>query len=457
MSERASQRTTLLATCLGLFMAQLDTTVVNLALPAVGKDLGGEIGDLQWIVDAYNLTFASLLLTGGVLGDRFGRKPVFVVGLALFTAASLFCALASTLAMLTAGRALQGVGAAVELPGTLAILAAAFPDPHERARAIASWAGVLGLALALGPTAGAFMVDQLGWAAIFLLNVPIGLVTLVLAARALPSTGPNPKAGFDAAGQVAFALCLAALTAAAIESHAVGWRSPAVLGALGLSAGALVAFVAAEHRATRPIVPLLLFRDRGFATAIAVAGLMTFGMYGLLFIVSLYLQGVRGGSAFTAGLELLPMSLVFVVVSHVTGRLQARVGARWLMGAGMACMGTGLLVLAGVTPATGYAILGLVFLLIGIGLGLNAGPVMSTAVSRAPTEKAGAASGVANAARMVGATLGVAILGALLPAGAASQGADAGAFIAGMRSALTVGGLAILSGAVLAVVGLRPQ
>lgn len=456
MTEATTKRLTLLALCLGLFVTQLDTTVVNLALPSIQRSFDGNVALLQWVVDAYNLVFATLLLTGGLLGDRFGRKRVFLMGLAIFTAGSAICGAAPSQAALIAGRAVQGLGAAIELPGTLAILTATFADERERARAVATWASMAGLSLAIGPTMGALMIDWFDWKSIFLLNLPVGALNFIVAARVIPAMAPNRKIGLDVPGQISFAVALAALTFAAIESAATGWLSVTVLAFLVCALMALATFLAVERRSARPMVPLALFGIREVATAVTIAALMTFGMYGFLFIVSLYLQSMRGTSALVAGLELLPMSLTFIVVSHLAGHWQSRLGARWLMVGGMACMGCGLLALSGATQSTDYAMLAAGFIIIGVGLGLNTAPVMGMAVGSAPRDKAGVASGLANAGRLVGATLGVAILGALLPARSAGGDLAVAAFMAGMRHAFVTGGVGMLAGAALALVNLRP-
>jgi DHA2 family methylenomycin A resistance protein-like MFS transporter len=456
MNGSATKSLTLLALCLGLFVTQLDTTVVNLALPSIERSFDGDVALLQWVVDAYNLVFAAFLLTGGLLGDRFGRKRVFLVGLVIFTAGSLVCGTAPSQAILVAGRALQGLGAAIELPGTLAILTATFTDERERARAVATWASMAGFSLAIGPTMGALMIDWFGWESIFLLNLPIGIVNFILASRTIPAMASNRAIGLDLPGQLSFAVALAALTFAAIESPAAGWLSGSVLAFLACALAALAVFVVVERRSARPMMPLALFGIREVATAVIIAGLMTFGMYGFLFIVSLYLQSVRGASALIAGLQLLPMSLSFILVSHLAGRWQTRLGTRWLMVGGMACMGSGLLALSDATPSTGYGLLAAGFVVIGIGLGLNTAPVMGLAVGSAPRDKAGVASGLANAGRLVGATLGVAILGALLPARSATGALAAPAFLDGMRHAFAIGGIGMLAGSAFALVNLRP-
>ncbi len=444
---------TLLAMCLGLFMPQIDTNAVNLALPSVQSSLHTDVGALQWIIDSYNLMFASLLVTGGTLGDLFGRKRLFLTGVVLFTLASLLCALAPTLSWLVAGRVLQGVGAALELPGTLSILSVTFPDPQERTRAIAIWASVLGLSLALGPTVGAFLVDTFGWQSIFFLNLPIGLLTLAITFSAVGESSHPEGRHIDLPGQVLLALCLVTLTYAVIESQAKGWGSPLILGCLASAIVCLVGFVVVEQRTAGSMVPLDIFRQRTFSSALAIASMMTFGMYGLFFLLSLYLQSIKHNSPLLAGLQYLPLSITFVILSPFVGRLVNRFGPRWLMAIGMALMGCGLLLFTSLTTGTSYAFLIAVMALIGVGLACNTGPVMAVAVGSVPPARSGLASGLGNVARMLGATLGVAVLGAILAShltGNHTTGTTP--FLTGLHTAFLVGGCIELAGSVLAIV-----
>jgi MFS transporter, DHA2 family, methylenomycin A resistance protein len=450
LSARWIKALTLLAMCLGLFMPQLDTTVVNLALPSIQRSLHTNIGALQWIIDSYNLTFASLLLLGGTLGDLFGRRRIFLIGLALFTAGSLLCGLAVTFPLLVIGRVLQGVGAALELPGTLSILTITYPDHKERERAIGIWASMAGIALGIGPTAGAFLVDTLGWQSIFFMNIPIGLLTLVITVGVVGESFHAEGRRVDLPGQVLVALSLTALTYAVIESQAWGWSSLLIVGGLVLAVACLVAFILIERSVRAPMVPLDIFRQRAFSAALAIASMMTFGMYGMFFLISLYLQSIKDASPLLAGLQLLPLSITFIILSPVAGRLMNRFGPRWLMTIGMALMGAGLLLFTTLTPGTAYGFLVIVMALIGIGLGFNMGPVLAVAVGSVPPERSGMASGLANVARMLGATLGVAILGSIL-AGHLVSGHGSAPFMAGLHTAFLVGGCIELLGAVLTI------
>ena len=440
---------TLIATCLALFLGQVDTTAVNLALPAIGHDLSGGISGLQWVVDAYNVTFAAFLLTGGTLGDRFGRRRLFRIGVAVFVLGSTVCALAPGLPVLLAGRVAQGVGSGMMLPQSLAILATAFPGQRERNRAMAAWSIVAGSGLAVGPTLGGLAVQTLGWQSIFWINVPIGIAALVLTLRHVPESR-NPKARtLDPLGQVLAIASLGLLTFVAVQGRDLGWSSPATLACL---AGALLgpaAFIAVERRRRDPMIPLDLLRRGQLPVAVIVAACMTFGMYGLFMLASLMFQQERGASALGAGLAMLPLAVAATVLSPLTGRLVTRHGPRLPMTAGMSAMGAGVLIFAIAGADANLLVLELAFTIIGIGLALNTGPVVGVAVSAVAPELAGLASGIANLARMFGATLGVAVQGTVMAV--ASAGAGSGPhFVHGLRTAVAVGCAVEFVGAVVA-------
>jgi DHA2 family methylenomycin A resistance protein-like MFS transporter len=449
-SARWIKSLTLLAMCLGLFMPQLDTTVVNLALPGIQKSLHTNIDALQWIIDSYNLTFASLLLLGGTLSDLFGRRRIFLIGLTLFTSGSLLCGFATTFPLLLIGRVLQGVGAALELPGTLSILTITYPDPKERERAIGIWASMAGIALGIGPTAGAFLVDTLGWQSIFFMNIPIGFLALVITVAIVGESFHPEGRRVDLPGQALVAFSLMTLTYAVIEGQAWGWSSPLIIGGLILAALCLVGFIQVEQRTRAPMIPLDIFKQRTFSATLTIASMMTFGMYGMLFLISLYLQSVRYDSALLAGLQLLPLSITFIIASPAAGRLMSRTGPRLLMTIGMTLMGGGILLFATLTPETAYNFLVVVMALIGIGVGFTMGPVLAVAVGSVSHKRSGMASGLANVARMLGATLGVAALGSILASHLVSKHGSA-PFIAGLHAAFLVGGCIELLGAVLAI------
>ncbi len=440
----------LIITCIGVFLAQLDTSIVNLALRQIGAGLGAGVKELQWVTDAYNLAYASFLLAGGTLGDTYGRRRLFVGGIALFAAGSLVCGLAPNNTVLIGGRAVSGLGAALAVPTSLAILSDAYPHATERAKAIGIWASCNALAWLVGPALGGLVVGQLGWRSVFLIVVPIGIVAAIMTLVQIAEGRRAANRAIDVPGQVLGALTLGAFAFGFIEAPHWGWTSAATIVCLITALAALVAFVIAERRAHAPLLPLGIFGTATFTAAAGVATTMTFGMYAMLFLMPLYLQVVHGASALVVGLEMLPMSIAFFVVSQRSGALVVRVGARAMMTLGMAAMAAGLLVLSAIGPNTGLAQVEFAFLIIGIGLGLNTGPVLSVAVTVAPKAHSGTASSVINTARMVGATLGVALLGGLFAMHAGSEPSSAAAIVAGVRPAMLGGALAEGLGAVLA-------
>lgn len=432
-------RTVLLTLCLGVLMAQVDTSVVNLAVRRIGADLGAGMAGLQWVLDGYNLAYAALLLTGGALGDLYGRRRVFAIGVAVFALGSAACALAPGLPMLIAGRAVAGAGAALLLPCSLAMLRVAWPDPAERGRALGVWAGCNGAATAIGPTLGGALIRAFGWRSVFLLVLPLSIAALVLALRCLPESADPRGRRLDPAGQALGALALGALALGVIGGAGAVGRAVAFAAA----AAAFVAFLAVERRGgAAALVPLALFARPGFRGALAVTGAMTFGMYGLLFLLPLCWQAAGALDVGGAGIALLPMSLAFLLLSSRSGRLAERFGARAMTACGMALIGAGLLILAGTRSGAPLALAEAGLTLTGIGMALNTGPVLGVAVEAAPPARAGTASALANAARMVGATLGVAVSGALFEA--------LGGGGAGLRGAMLAGGAVALGGAAVA-------
>jgi DHA2 family methylenomycin A resistance protein-like MFS transporter len=440
----------LLATSLGVLIAQVDTSVVTLAVKRIGADFGATVSGLQWTIDLYNLVYASFLLTGGALGDLYGRRRVFVAGIGLFALGSLVCAAAPDTATLLAGRAITGLGAALELPMSLVLLALAYPEPKERQHALGIWASCNGLAFIVGPTLGGLLVETAGWRSIFYLILPLCAWALLLAWRAVPESAAPGKRRLDLPGQAAAIAALGGFAFAAIEGAHLGWRSAPVAAAAALGIAGSIGFVAPERRSTHGLVPLALFRSRPFSASLAIAAAMTFGMYALLFLVPLYLQNVRGDGPLMAGARLLPLSVAFVVVSQLAGRIVPAIGARAAMACGMAAMGAGELALAFASSSTSPWLLAAWLAVVGVGLGLNTAPVNHVAVASVPSERSGTASGLLNTARMVGATLGVAFLGAVF-AHFAGQEAARQAFLPGFRAALGIGGAVELAGAIVAI------
>jgi len=440
----------LLATSLGVLIAQIDTSVVTLAVKQIGADLGSTVSDMQWMIDSYNLVYAALLLTGGALGDLYGRRRIFVAGIVLFVIGSTVCAVAPNTPALLAGRAITGVGAALQLPMSLVLLTLAYPEEKARQRALGVWASCNGLAFVIGPTIGGLLVETTGWRSIFYLILPLCAAALLLAWTSVPESADPRGRHLDAPGQAAAVFTLGGLAFASIEGTRLGWGSVPVLTALAICAAGAAAFVLVERRRPGGLVPFELFRSRPFSAALAIAGLMTFGMYALLFLMPLYFQTLRGESALEAGIRLLPLSFSFVVVSQFNGPIVQAIGQRTTMASGMAAMGIGALLCALVSTGSGYWPLAVALCIVGIGLGLNTAPVNHVAVANVPRARAGTASGLLNTSRMVGATLGIAILGAVF-AHFAGQAAAAETFLTGLRAAMTLGAGAELAGAVIAL------
>jgi DHA2 family methylenomycin A resistance protein-like MFS transporter len=460
---QARKHWTLAIMCLGVLIAQIDTSIVNLMLRPLGIGLQASVSELQWVVDAYNLTYACLLLTGGALGDLYGRRRIFLFGMLTFTAGSVICGLAPTSSVLIGGRAITGLGAAFELPVSLAIIANVFADPAERAKAIGIWAGCNGLALAIGPTFGGLLVEGLGWRSAFLVVVPVGLLASIGALKVVPESAHAQSRKIDVPGQIAAMVALASLSFAVIRGGESGWSAPLVQYLLVASAAASLVFLLVESAAgDAALIPLAFFRTRAFSAAIVAALLMTFGMYGMLFLVPLYLQEVRGIGTFAAGLDLLPMSVVFFFVSRYSGQFASAAGAKLVMSAGMSLMAGGLLILSFVVSTFPLWLIELALCLIGAGLGLNAGPVMAVAVANVPAHRAGIASGVGNTARIIGATLGVAVAGTVLAIYAGQEVAlhavptgNLANLLSGLRAAFRVGAAGEAFGALIVLLFIR--
>ncbi|MFJ8866752.1 MFS transporter [Streptomyces sp. NPDC102473] len=414
VGSRSNRAVLLTVTCLGQFMVLLDNTIVGAALPDMQHRLHTQLTGLQWIVDAYVLLVAMLLLSGGVFADRFGRKRVYLTGVAVFTAASLVCSLAPSVGWLIVGRVLQGIGAAALAPASLALLAAAHPVPQERMKAIGMWAGFSGIGLAAGPVAGGVLTDAFGWPAIFLVNLPIGAVLLVVGLRHLGESR-NPSApAIDVPGTVLSVLTVGAVTYGLIEGGARGWTSPVILGSFAAAVILLAAFVAVESRRSAPMLPLGLFRQRLFTvsnTAMAVVG---FALMGSSFFFSQFFVYVQGSSILRAGLQTLPLSLAMVIVSPYTGRLAARYGFRIVVTTGLALAGLGLLGLGMVHADTGYGSVWWRLGLAGVGFALTMSPLTGAAIQAVSPQEGGLASGISSTTRQIGAVLGVAVLGAVV-------------------------------------------
>jgi EmrB/QacA subfamily drug resistance transporter len=406
---------TLGAVAFGLFMIMLDNTVVNVALPAIQRDLGVGLSELQWIVTGYALTFAALMLTGGKLADHYGRRLIFVVGLAIFTLASLGCGLAESGDVLIEARVVQGVGAALMNPATLSIISATFP-PEQRGMAIGIWAGVSALALAIGPLVGGLLTDHLDWSWIFFVNVPVGILAVAASFLVIEeSRDTSEERRLDLPGQLAGGLGLFALTYGLIEANTYGWTSARILGAFAVAAAALALFLWLERVQRVPMLDLGLFRNGTFAGANAVILLVALAMFGVFFFVSLYMQNILGFSAVETGAAFLPMTVLIILVAPLAGKTSDRIGSRWLMTTGMVLIGLQLLYLSrlGVDETFWDLLPGL--LVGGVGMALVMTPSAAAAVRSVPVDQAGVGSAVLNAFRQVGGSLGIAVMGATRP------------------------------------------
>nr|WP_042179453.1 MFS transporter [Kibdelosporangium sp. MJ126-NF4]CEL13829.1 transmembrane efflux protein [Kibdelosporangium sp. MJ126-NF4]CTQ88197.1 transmembrane efflux protein [Kibdelosporangium sp. MJ126-NF4] len=441
---RGSRTALLTVTCVGQFMVLLDNTIVGAALPDMQQRLHTQLTGLQWIVDAYVLLVAMLLLSGGVFADRFGRKRVFLAGVVVFTLASVLCALAPSLGWLIAGRVLQGVGAAALSPASLALLVAAYPVVQQRVKAIGLWAGFSGIGLAAGPLAGGVLVDAFGWPAIFLVNVPIG-VGLLLAGRWVLGESRNPAAPrIDIPGTVVSVLGVGALTYGLIEGGSQGWTSPLILGSFAAGVVLLVVFVLVEARSPAPMLPLRLFRQRLFTVSNTAMVVVGFALMGSSFFFSQFFVRVQGTSVLVAGVQTLPATLAMVIVSPYAGKLAARYGFRVVVTAGLALAGAGLVTLGVVHADTGYGNVWWRLAIVGIGFALTLSPLTGAAISSVSPQEGGLASGISSTTRQIGAVLGVAVLGAVVRA----RESSGGSFEAGLDSAFLVAGVVTLASAV---------
>jgi EmrB/QacA subfamily drug resistance transporter len=450
---------TLVAVSFGLFMIMLDNTVVNVALPSIRADLGISISELEWVVNAYALTFGVLLLTGGKLADLLGRRRIFIAGLVIFTAASLWCGLADSAGSLIAARSVQGVGAALLNPATLSIITATFP-PRQRGTAIGIWAGVSALSLAIGPMVGGILTERISWSWIFFVNIPVGILAIVAARLLVDETkDTSQEQRLDLPGLATSAVGLFALTYALIETNTHAWGSARVLGLLGIAVLALAAFVVLELRQRAPMLDLSLFRNPTFSGANAAMGLVGLAMFGVFFYNSLFIQNILGYSAIQTGATFLPMTVLIILVAPVAGRLTDRVGPRWLMGSGLTLLTVSLLLFGTLDESsTFWAILpGL--LVGGVGMGITMAPTTAAAMSSVPVDKAGVGSAVINSMRQVGGSLGIAAMGTVIATsvtvGVRSPGYGS-QFVDGYHRALLVGAAILLAGAVLSVLTVRP-
>ncbi|HEX8976660.1 MAG TPA: DHA2 family efflux MFS transporter permease subunit [Solirubrobacteraceae bacterium] len=415
------RRLLILGICsMSLLIVGLDNTIVNVALPAIHRAFHASLSGLQWTVDAYTLVLASLLMLAGSTADRVGRRRVFQLGLSLFSLGSLLCALAPSLGLLIAARVLQAVGGSMLNPVAMSIIRNVFEDPRERAQAIGVWGAAIGISLALGPVVGGALTDSVGWPAVFLVNVPIGIVALVLTALYVPESRAAHPRRIDPVGQLLVIVGLAVLTYAIIEGPTDGWLSVQTLVEFAVAVLAFGLLIGHELRRRQPLIEVRFFASAPFSGATAIAVGLFAALGGFLFLNTLYLQDVRGLSPFDAGLYTLPMAGLTLVAAPLSGRFVGNRGTRGPLVAGALGLLASAAILTQLTSTTPYWLLIVAYLLFGLGFGILNPPITTTAVSGMPSSQAGVASAVASTARQVGATLGVAVLGAL--AGASARG-----------------------------------
>ncbi|AQU70115.1 MFS transporter [Streptomyces niveus] len=438
-------RTALTAVLLGFFIIMVDAMIVNVALPSIGRGFDSDMTGLQWVVDGYTLAFAAFLLSAGAISDRIGARQAFVWGLGLFVAASAVCAAAPNLGVLVAARLVQGAGAAMVVPSSLALLRETFPDPAARTKAIALWGVGGSVGAAAGPVAGG-LLTLVDWRMIFFVNLPIGAVALILLRRAQPS--PRQAVPFDWIGQVAAVTAMGALTYAVIEAGADGFGTGRVLVAFAVAVVAAVVYALAQARGRHPMTPLPLLRSRTMSLAAAIGFALNVGFYGMIFLLGLYLQQVHGLSALATGMAFLPMTVLTSFMGPVAARLATRFGPRVPVVIGQGLMAAGLLAM--VTVPVGAPVWLSVLLMVPIGSGgaMAVTALVSLVLEKMPAERAGVASGVLNAARQLGGALAVAVFGALV--------ADRARFVSGLHTSLLTAA-AIVAVSVIATVLLRPQ
>jgi EmrB/QacA subfamily drug resistance transporter len=421
MTEENRRWWTLGAMCFALFMIMLDNTVVNVALPSIQRGLHASTSSLEWTVNAYTLTFAVVLVTGGRLGDLFGRRRMFLFGVVVFGLSSLLIALSRSDTWLIAFRAVQGIGSGFMMPATLSIISNTF-DVHERGRAIGTWAGVSAMALAIGPVLGGLLVEDVSWQSIFILNVPVAIAAIAVTLFATrESRDETAIREVDIPGVASLTLGLAALVLALVKSNAWGWGSTRVIALFAIALLALAAFVVIEPRRRAPMVQFSFFRSRSYFGANVVAFIVSFVMFATFFSLALYMQDILHFSPLQTGLRFLPTTLVVMFAGPISGRLADRIGPRLLMTGGLIAVSASMFWMTGITTHSSYGFLVVSFLLQGLGIGFVMSPMSTAAMNAVDRTKAGVASGILNMTRMVGSTFGVAALGAVIATVGRSQ------------------------------------
>jgi DHA2 family methylenomycin A resistance protein-like MFS transporter len=444
-----AKRLTLTAMSLGYGVVQLDVTIVNTALSSIGSSLSGGVSELQWVVSSYTIGFAALILTAGALGDRIGAKKLFMVGFALFTIASLACALAAGAVSLIAARAAQGVGAAILVPNSLALLNHVYQDEKERGRAVGIWAAGASAALTAGPLVGGGLIALVGWRSIFLVNLPIGTVGFWLTWRYANETVRSSDRKVDFLGQTTAIGALGCLAGAMIEGGTLGWSAPLVLLGFGAFAIFFALFVLFERRSPQPMLPLSLFHHRMFALTALVGLLVNVAFYGLIFVMSLYFQQVNGLSPLATGLAFLPMMGAVLPANLLAARATERIGASSIIAVGAVLAGVGCAALVGIGRGTSYWLICTQLLVMGAGLGLLVPPLTSTLLGSVEKARSGIAAGVLNATRQTGSVIGVALFGSLI--------GRANAFIPGARASIIISSILLIGAAVTISFGNRAK
>lgn len=450
--SHTAEMVALVALCIGYFMVILDATIVNVVAPVLQTQLGTTPIAVQWAIDSYLLAFSCLLLTAGGLGDRLGNKGIFLIGLLVFTAASTFCGLAPSIGFLILARVIQGIGAALLVPPSLALLNYTFDTPQRRAKAIGFWGGVAGVGAAAGPVVGGLLIHWLSWRSIFLVNLPIGVIGFLLTLRFVARSPHLEQRGFDLAAQVAGIITLGTLVFAFNEGNHIGWQTWPIWGALIICGLAVISFILIERRAHSPMLPLELFSSSTFTASNIVGLLLNFGFYGQLFFINLFFQQIKGYSPLLSGLVLLPETGMVLLAAWLSGRVTAHKGPRMPMILGPLIGAAGFFSMVLINTNTPYIIMSFMLGAIGFGIAFNM-PAMTTAcIESAPRERSSIASGVLNAGRQAGSALGVALLGSLVAVGGSRS------FVAGMHVALIIAGAAFLIGAAISLLGVRrPQ
>jgi len=442
---------TLAAMCFALFMVMLDNTVTNVALPSIQRTFDASLSSLEWTINAYTLSFAVLLVTGGRLGDIFGRRKVFLIGVVVFAAASATIGLAPTTHWLVASRAVQGMGAALMMPGTLSIITNAFP-PEERGKAIGTWAGVSAIALAAGPLIGGWLTEDFTWRLIFFINLPVAAVAVAVTLFAAhESRDETASRQIDFPGIAALTIGLTALVLALVEGNAWGWTSAGIIALLVTAVAGLAGFVAIERRSPAPIVDFNFFRSRTFVGANIVAFAVSYAMFAMLFFLALYMQNVLGYSPLETGVRFLPSTLVIMVAGPIAGRLADRIGPRTPLVFGLLLVTVSMAWQSRIEVDTTFSFLVIPFILLGLGMGFTMSPMSTAAMNAVDRTKAGVASGTVSMTRMVGGTFGVATLGALVAHETNGAGAAAKQqYVEALNIGLTVAAAATLLAALAA-------